>query len=256
MSRRAIVPVLLAVLVAVLTGSVPAAAADDQWRADRVLSVGVPGLVWSDLDPAATPHLWSLAQDSAIGALSVRAGRSTTCLLDGWATLGAGNRARYPSPVEPIPAVPPPVGDGTGPAGESPAEAVDTRLSYCGLEEQVAKVGLAEPERTVARVAADEATARFGAEPGALGQAVSCSSAVGRAALHRPGHPACRRRRADHPAAAVPVDAGVARAAQRCRRARRRRHRRRHRADRPRGGRAGRGRRGRPAAHGHRRVAR
>jgi hypothetical protein len=182
MSRRAVVPVLLAVLVAVLTGSVPAAAADDQWRADRVLSVGVPGLVWSDLDPAATPHLWSLAQDSAIGALSVRAGRSTTCLLDGWATLGAGNRARYPSPVEPIPAVPPPVGDGTGPAGESPAEAVDTRLSYCGLEEQVAKVGLAEPERTVARVAADEATARFGAEPGALGQAVSCSSAVGRAA--------------------------------------------------------------------------
>ena len=181
--------VLVAVLLAVLTGagSAAAAAGDDPWAADRVLSVGVPGLVWSDLDPELTPHLWSLAEDSAIGALSVRAGRSTTCLLDGWATLGAGNRARYPGPVEPVPPVPlpstplPDGGEGTSPTG-TPVAPVDTRLSYCGLEEQVAKVGLAEPERTVARVAADEATARFGAEPGALGQAVSCSTAVGRAA--------------------------------------------------------------------------
>src|SRR4051812_32955068 len=171
MSRAAtrLVPVLLA-LLALLTGAaVPAAAADgDPWRATRVLSIGVPGLVWSDLDPQLTPQLWSLAQDSAIGALSVRAGRPTTCALDGWATLGAGNRANYPGPVDPAPT--------------SDQPAVDTRLSYCGLEEQVATVGLAEPERTVDRVAADEATARFGAEPGALGQAVSCSTVVGRAA--------------------------------------------------------------------------
>jgi hypothetical protein len=189
MSRRPVLAVLLAVLVALLAGSVaPATAADqDPWRADRVLSIGVPGLVWSDLDPELTPHLWSLAEDSAIGALSVRAGRSTTCLLDGWATLGAGNRARYPGPVEPIPPVPVPtvtLPDPTtpGPPADAPAAQADTRLSYCGLEEQVAKVGLAEPGRTVARVADDEATARFGAEPGALGRAVSCSSVVGRAA--------------------------------------------------------------------------
>jgi hypothetical protein len=154
-----------------------------------VLTIGVPGLVWSDLDPELTPQLWSLAEDSAISALSVRAGRSTTCLLDGWATLGAGNRARYPGPVEPIPPVPlpsVPLPDAGGATAATPTEPpvapVDTRLSYCGLEEQVAKVGLAEPERTVARVADDEATARFGAEPGALGQAVSCSTVVGRAA--------------------------------------------------------------------------
>ena len=191
-SRRARLPILLAVLLALLAGSVtpaaaaPAAAAgDDAWRADRVLVVGVPGLVWSDLDQQRTPQLWSLAEDSAIGALSVRAGRSTTCLLDGWATLGAGNRARYPGPVEPIEpveAVPteadPAAGDGAAPA---PAP-TDTRLSYCGLEEQVAKVGLTEPGRTVARVAADPATARFGAEPGVLGQVVECSTVVGRAA--------------------------------------------------------------------------
>src|SRR3954447_24675765 len=171
MSRAAtrLVPVLLA-LLALLTGAaVPAAAADgDPWRATRVLSIGVPGLGWSDLDPQLTPQLWSLAQDSAIGALSVRARRPTTCALGGWATLGAGNRANYPGPVDPAPT--------------SDQPAVDTRLSHCGPEEQVATGGPDEPERTVARVAADEATARFGAEPGALGQALSCSTVVGRAA--------------------------------------------------------------------------
>ena len=184
---RALVPALFTLLVALLAGSAgPAAAADDQYRAARVVSVGVPGLVWSDLDPDRTPELWALAEDSAIGALSVRAGRSTTCLLDGWASLGAGNRARYPGAEEPIPVVPPPSAPlpdavGAGPVPTPPA-AVDPRLFYCRLEEQVAKAGLAEPDRTVARVAADEATVRFGAEPGALGQAVSCSTVVGRAA--------------------------------------------------------------------------
>lgn len=189
------VPLLVA-LLALLTGlAVPAAAADDgdRWAAERVLTIGVPGLAWSDLDPERTPHLWALAEDSAIGALSVRAARPTTCLLDGWATLGAGNRARYPGPVEPIPPVPLPSAplpedqaagaDGAAPGtGSATAPEVDPRLSFCGLEEQVAEVGLAEPQRTVARVAADEATARFGAEPGALGDAVGCSTAVGRAA--------------------------------------------------------------------------
>jgi hypothetical protein len=186
---RRVLPALLVLLVALLAGSAApaAAAADDEWRAARVLSIGVPGLVWSDLDPERTPELWSLAEHSAIGALSVRAARSTTCLLDGWASLGAGNRARYPGPVEPVPPVDPvpsiPEGDGASPAPATvPAPEVDTRLSYCGLEEQVTSVGLAEPRRTVARVAADEATARFGAEPGALGRAVSCSTVVGRAA--------------------------------------------------------------------------
>ncbi|CCH88597.1 Conserved membrane protein of unknown function [Modestobacter italicus] len=187
--RRPLAAVLIAVLLALLAGSTgPAAAAGvDPWHADRVLTVGVPGLVWADLDPERTPELWSLAEDSAIGALSVRAGRSTTCLLDGWASLGAGNRARYPGPVEPIPAVPAPdvpttSGGATPAPAADPQASVDTRLSYCGLEEQVAAVGLTEPERTVARVAADEATTRFGAEPGLLGQVVPCSTVVGRAA--------------------------------------------------------------------------
>ncbi|MCZ2825825.1 MULTISPECIES: hypothetical protein [unclassified Modestobacter] len=185
--------VVLALLGGLLVGTAgPAAAASaEPWSATRVVDVGVAGLTWSDLDPERTPELWALAEESAIGALSVRAARPTTCLLDGWATLGAGNRARYPGPVEPVPPVSLPsvpipdedvaVPDGAG-AEEGPAAVqLDTRLSWCGLEEQVADVGLAEPQQTVARVAADEATARFGAEPGALGEAVGCSTVVGRA---------------------------------------------------------------------------
>ncbi len=190
-ARRALV-VLLASL-AVLLGLIPAAGAaeDTSYAADRVVVLGVPGLVWSDVDPAVMPSTWALAQESSIGALSVRAARSTTCVLDGWATLGAGNRARWAQAPQPIPPVPLPAGP-TGEAGGGVPASVpdlfgadtpeDTSLSYCGLQEQVTNVGLANPAAAVARVASDEATARFGAEPGALGDAVSCTSTVGRAA--------------------------------------------------------------------------
>jgi hypothetical protein len=179
---------LLGGLLAGTTGPAAAATAGGPWSATRVVDVGVAGLTWSDLDPERTPELWALAEESAIGALSVRAARPTTCLLDGWATLGAGNRARYPGPVEPVPpvpvpSVPLPEDDAVANGADDGSAAVqaDTRLSWCGLEEQVADVGLAEPQQTIARVAADEATARFGAEPGALGEAVDCSTVVGRA---------------------------------------------------------------------------
>ena len=88
--------------------------------------------------------------------MSVRAARGTTCLLDGWATLGAGNRARFPGPDDGLPPVPLPTvplpEDGLGPpvpgntptdpgAGEDEAEPrVDTSLSYCGLQERIAAV--------------------------------------------------------------------------------------------------------------------
>jgi hypothetical protein len=186
--------VALLVLLSVLLGwTAPATAADggDAATADRVVIVGVPGLTWSDLDPDATPELWGLAEESPIGALSVRAARSTTCVLDGWATLGAGNRARYPGPEEGLPPVPLP----TVPLPDDPEAALptpgpdggeeprlDTSLSHCGLQERVAEVALADPEATVQRTAADEGTTRFGAEPGALGAAVGCATVSGRAA--------------------------------------------------------------------------
>ncbi|MPQ99750.1 hypothetical protein GB931_17855 [Modestobacter sp. I12A-02628] len=170
--------------------------ATDGYAADRVVLVGVPGLRWSDVDAVATPQLWSLAGESSIGALSVRSARSTTCLLDGWASAGAGNRARYPSEepllLDPQPSAPLPddtVGDGD-PTGDDPTEddsADDTGdgatgLGPCGQQEQTARVGLADPAGTVARIAADAGTRRFGAEPGALGETVGCATVVGRSA--------------------------------------------------------------------------
>ncbi|TYP81972.1 hypothetical protein [Blastococcus xanthinilyticus] len=202
----------LLVLLLALLGALPTAAgAAEPYAADRVVVVGVPGLTWADVDPQATPELWELAEGSAIGALSVRAARSTSCLLDGWATLGAGNRARFPGtdqglPPVPLPTVPLP--DGTAgpgeasgdPAAEAPAAEeprLDTSLTHCGLQERVAGVALGDPGATVARIAEDAGTVRFGAEPGALGEAVGCASVVGRAAALAVAAPGVRLRTVD-----------------------------------------------------------
>ncbi|WP_448639768.1 hypothetical protein [Geodermatophilus sp. URMC 63] len=192
---RRLLVLLLAVLALLVPGLPGAGAAEEaagDWRADRVLVVGVPGLLWSDVDPERTPALAELAGSSPMGAVSVRAARSTTCLLDGWATLGAGNRARFPAPDEAAPQVPVPTvplpgevpGEtaatptpGAAPAG-SPAS---PELSFCGLQERLADVGLADPLTAVRAVAEDQATARFGAEPAVLGEAVGCATVVGRA---------------------------------------------------------------------------
>ena len=179
---------VLAALLLVLGSAGPAGAAeDDAYAADRVVVLGVPGLTWADLSPGTTPALWELAGDSAIGALSVRAARSTTCVLDGFATLGAGNRARWAGRADPLPTVPlpePTTGDGTTTTAPGLFDSVpeDTSLSYCGLQEQVANVGLADPQAAVELIAEDEATARFGSEPAALADAVGCAIAIGRAA--------------------------------------------------------------------------
>jgi hypothetical protein len=189
--------VLIVLLTGMLVGPLRAAgAADDPplggTEADRVLVIGIPGLTWADVDPEATPQLWALAGESAIGAVSVRAARSTTCLLDGWATLGAGNRARVPGPDDGLPPVPlptvqlpedpaAPTVPPTDPEG-APEEPLDTSLSHCGLQEEVAEVGLIDPAVVLARTAADEGTARFGAVPGALGTAVGCATVSGWAA--------------------------------------------------------------------------
>jgi hypothetical protein len=188
---------LLAVLAVLLTAvpvpAPPAAAAPAEGAsADRVVVVGVPGLVWDDVDPQATPALWALAEGSPIGAVSVRAARATSCVLDGWATLGAGNRARFPAPDEsmppvPLPTVPLPPEVPADPGAQPPPEEVppvppaSPALSHCGLQERLAAAGLADPQAAVAAVADDPATARFGTEPAALGTAVGCATVVGRA---------------------------------------------------------------------------
>ncbi|MBB6173633.1 hypothetical protein HNR23_003693 [Nocardiopsis mwathae] len=70
----------------------PAAAAE-QAVDGPVVVVGVPGLMWEEIDPETMPRLWALAQDSAIGDMSIRTATSRTCPVDGWLTLSAGQRA-------------------------------------------------------------------------------------------------------------------------------------------------------------------
>jgi hypothetical protein len=66
----------------------------------QVALVGVPGLEWSDLDAARTPHLWRLVGEGGAASLSTRAvpppDRGTTCPAAGWLTVSAGQRAGAP----------------------------------------------------------------------------------------------------------------------------------------------------------------
>ncbi|MCW2530591.1 MAG: rane protein of unknown function [Blastococcus sp.] len=213
MNRRGRGAAVLLVLLMVLLGlPSPAVAAGDGATAARVLVVGVPGLTWGDVDLQRTPELTAMAENSAIGALSVRAARSTTCVLDGWATLGAGNRARVPGPDEGLPPVPLPTvplpddqaAQTPAPDGAQPEPPLDTSLSHCGLQERAAGVALIDPQSTVARTAQDAGSARFGAEPGALGKAVGCATVSGRAATLAAAVPGVEITRVD----TLPTDPG------------------------------------------------
>lgn len=188
-ARLGAVLVLLAALFAGLIaptdgGSVAEAAeGSGDLGADRAVVVGIPGLLWGDVQPEVSPTLAALAEDAAVADMTVRAARSRTCVLDGWATLGAGNRARYPAPIEDVEQIFPEL------TPEQQAEQVSA-LAGCGQQELVAGQGITDVRRTIERIAEDEGTRRFGAEPGSLGQSVQCSTAIGRAsavALAGPG---------------------------------------------------------------------
>ncbi|HVM27613.1 MAG TPA: hypothetical protein VM433_08070 [Mycobacteriales bacterium] len=96
MTSRALLA-LLPVLATALLG-VPAATAqerplDEVVPGTRVVVVGAPGLRWEDVDPTSTPTLHRLADEAAVGVLSVKALPTVSCPADGWLTLGAGARA-------------------------------------------------------------------------------------------------------------------------------------------------------------------
>lgn len=125
--------------------------------ATAVVVVGVPGLRWDDLSPGGTPTLWRLAGAGAVGSLSVATARPVTCPVDGWLTLGAGNRARGPAPVA-----------GACPAGPRVSGGADS-----GPAEVAGFDGLVRDNRRLT----------YGAELGALAAALrrtgSCVTAVG-----------------------------------------------------------------------------
>lgn len=60
----------------------------------RVVIVSIPRLGWDDVVPADMPTLAGLADQGAVGVLSVRAIGRHTGVAEGYASLGAGNRAQ------------------------------------------------------------------------------------------------------------------------------------------------------------------
>lgn len=68
----------------------PAPATEPLARAERLVLVSAPGLRWQDLDAVDTPNLDGLIGDSAL--LSIRAIGTSTSLLEGYVSWGAGNR--------------------------------------------------------------------------------------------------------------------------------------------------------------------
>ena len=62
----------------------------------HVVIVGLSGLRWADISPAATPALWNVAKAGAVGSLIDYAVLPHTCPADAWLTLNGGDRAQVP----------------------------------------------------------------------------------------------------------------------------------------------------------------
>jgi hypothetical protein len=158
LAPAALLPYLLIVGVAAATVAGLAVRPDvttADGTAAHVIIVGVPGLRWDDLDRAATPNLWRLAERGAIGALTARSANEPTCAADGWLTLGAGNWAGYTARAA---------------GGSCPSVNVTIEPSGAG--------GAYLPEQE--RVVRDNRwQLPWGAVPGALAGAVQCTTAVG-----------------------------------------------------------------------------
>ena len=65
----------------------------DEASAQPVIFLGFAGLTAEDVNPDRTPHLWRLVSTSAVGSLTPRSVRATSCAADGWLALSSGRRA-------------------------------------------------------------------------------------------------------------------------------------------------------------------
>ncbi len=83
--------VFAAVLLGLLASTPDADAAPIR---GRVVVIGVPGLLWSDINDTQTPNLARLAGQGSAAALSVKTVGAHTCPVDGWLSISAGQRAQ------------------------------------------------------------------------------------------------------------------------------------------------------------------
>jgi hypothetical protein len=84
----------LMVFTVVLLGLLPATAAYAAPTRGRVVVIGVPGLLWNDINDTRTPNLARLARQGSAAALSVKTVGPHTCPIDGWLSVSAGQRAQ------------------------------------------------------------------------------------------------------------------------------------------------------------------
>ncbi|GAA3443248.1 hypothetical protein [Planomonospora venezuelensis] len=102
--------------------------------AARVVVLGVPGLLWSDLDRARTPNLWRLVEAGGSASMSTRAappqGRGFICPVEGWLTVSAGQRAGTPGMACALPSPPPVSGAGVSVPGWAELAAFNTGTGY------------------------------------------------------------------------------------------------------------------------------
>src|SRR5260370_12202682 len=92
--RRALLAALLAGAAALAAAARAAARTPQAAPTRHVVIVGLSGLRWSDLSPAATPTLWRLAGQGSVGSLVDFAVLPLTCPADGWLTLNSAARAQ------------------------------------------------------------------------------------------------------------------------------------------------------------------
>ncbi|HEV8116532.1 MAG TPA: hypothetical protein VGP53_09860, partial [Acidimicrobiales bacterium] len=167
-SARALVAIILAALGVSLVGDA-SAGQERRPTVERVLVVSLPTLAWDELYRGDTPALDGLLDGSAVGAMSVRNVLPVTDAEDGYAAMGAGARARG---VFASGQVLEPQEDFLGtPAGAVYARNTgvtpgDTGLVAFGFPSLVARNGRLD----------------YGAEVGALGQALA-DAGVPRAAI-------------------------------------------------------------------------
>ncbi|MBK9178307.1 MAG: hypothetical protein IPM45_01820 [Acidimicrobiales bacterium] len=147
----------------VLAGAAPAAGAtpgDGERSAGRVLVVSLPRVTWAMVERYRPPALLGLLERSAVASLSVRTIGPKTSLGEGYATLSAGNRAA----AEPVQ-----VGLAGGPS--APFEDGDVAEAYERRTGAVADGAILFPG--IAELTARNDRLSYGAEPGALGEALA-----------------------------------------------------------------------------------
>ena len=189
MSGRRLAPVLVALLVVVasiLGMMMRPPTGSPRQTVDYVIIAGAPGLRWDDLSAQKTPTLWSLAQRGSIGALSVRSARRPTCPADGWLTLGAGNYAERP-----------------GSLAQARCAALEVTL------ERPDPNGAYLPDQRAVAMHNREHLP-WGAVPGALADALRCTTAVGPGAAIAAARPFGR---VDRYVPTLPADAAATLAA-------------------------------------------